>query len=357
MPDPIARLTVDLDAVAHNAAACARASGSTVAPVVKADAYGLGAAAVARRLWVEGARTFFVARLEEGVGTREAIPQAEVYVLDGCTEGSAGALVEHRLKPVLNSLDQVARWSQAGGGFAGLHIDTGMNRLGLRVEEAQALAASPDRLRHVDLDLVMSHLACAGEPEHSMNAAQRDRFAAVAALFPGVRRSLANSGGCFLGESYGFDLVRPGIALYGGGPCGIPDARLKPVVTLDLPILQTRTVPKDETVGYSATWRAQQLSRIAILGGGYADGVLRSASPGAYASVDGRSCPIIGRISMDLIAIDVTDVPQAREGAYAQLLGPTLPIDAFAAAAGTLAYEVLTRLGPRIERRYAGGAA
>ena len=357
MPDPIARLTVDLDAVASNARACAAESGATVAPVVKADAYGLGAAAVARRLWAEGARTFFVARLAEGVGLREVSPQAEIYVLDGCTEGPAGALGDHRLKPVLNSLDQIARWSQAGGGFAGLHIDTGMNRLGLRAEEAQALAASPDRLRHVDLDLMMSHLACAGEPEHPMNALQRDRFAAAAERFPGVRRSLANSGGCFLGAAYGFDLVRPGVALYGGGPSGSPDARLRPVVTLELPIVQTRTVPKGETVGYSATWRAQQLSHIAILGGGYADGVLRSASPGAYASVDGRRCPIIGRISMDLIAIDVTDAPAAREGVFAQLLGPHLPIDDFAAAAGTLAYEVLTRLGPRIERHYVGATA
>lgn len=357
MLEPNARLTIDLDAVAHNARVCAGLSGATVAPVVKADAYGLGAAAVASRLWAEGARTFFVARLAEGVGLREALPQAEVYVLDGCTEGSAGALADHRLKPVLGGLDQVARWSQAGGGFAGLHVDTGMNRLGLRVEEGQALAASPDRLRHVDLDLVMSHLACAGEPEHPMNAMQRDRFAAVAALFPGVRRSLANSGGCLLGADYGFDLVRPGVALYGGGPRGTPDSRLKPVVTLDLPILQTRTVPKGETVGYAATWTSQRLSRIAILAGGYADGVLRSAAPGAYASVDGRRCPIIGRISMDLIAIDVTDAPTARDGGFAQVIGPDQPIDDLAAAAGTLAYEVLTRLGPRIERRYVGATA
>ena len=352
-----ARLTIDLDAMAHNARVCAEVSGSRVAPVVKADGYGLGAAAVAGRLWDEGARSFFVARAQEGAALRTCLPEAEIFVLDGCVEGSAEALAAHRLKPVLNSLDQIARWSQAGGGFAGLHIDTGMNRLGLRVEEAEALAASPDRLRHVDLDLVMSHLACAGEPQHPMNADQRDRFASVAERFPGVRRSLANSGGCYLGAAYGFDLVRPGVALYGGGPCGSPDARLKPVVTLDLPILQTRTVPKGETVGYSATWRAQELSRIAILGGGYADGVLRSASPSAYASVDGRGCPIIGRISMDLIAIDVTDAPAAREGGFAQLLGPDLLVDDFAAAAGTLAYEVLTRLGPRIERHYLGATA
>ena len=358
VPDPTPRLSVDLDAVAANARTCAALSGAEVAPVVKADAYGLGAEAVARRLAAEGARSFFVARLSEGVALRRVLSgAAEIFVLDGCVEGAAFALVEHRLTPVLNSLDQIARWESAGGGAAALHVDTGMNRLGLRMEEADALASSPDRLRRTDLTLLMSHLACAGEAEHPMNPKQRDRFCDVAARFGDLRLSLANSGGCFLGAEYGFDLVRPGVALYGGGPCDAPDDRLAPVVTLDLPIVQTRTVPQGETVGYACAWTAPALSRIAIVQGGYADGVLRSASPGAYAKVGEQLCAMIGRISMDLIAIDVSDAPEAREGGYARLLGPDLPVDRLAAASGTLAYEILTRLGPRLERRYIGRAA
>lgn len=350
-----ARLTVDLEALAANFALVRGvAEAAEVAPVVKADAYGLGLSQVAPRLWAEGARAFFTARLAGGVALRELLPSAEIWVLDGCTPGADSTLIERRLKPVLSSAEQVARWSQARGGPAALHIDTGMNRLGLRPEEAGDLAAAPDRLRGVTVELVMSHLACASEPAHPMNARQRAAFIDAASRFPNARRSLANSAGVFLGEGYAFDLVRPGIALYGGGPLGVEDARLRPVATLELPILQLRTVPAGETVGYGATWAAPEARRIAILGGGYADGVLRSGSSSAYATVNGRRCPVIGRISMDLLAIDATDCEGVAEGDRAQLFGPDAPLDSFAAACGTLAYEVLTRLGPRLERVYLG---
>lgn len=352
------RLTVDLDTLIANLATVrALAPAAEVAPVVKANAYGLGVTQVALRLWAEGARSFFTARIAGGEALRDLLPNAEIWVLDGCTEGSADRLIEARLKPVLNSLEQVARWAAARGGKAALHIDTGMNRLGLRPEEAAALAVSPDRLRGIEVELVMSHLACASEPAHPLNTAQRDAFADAAALFPNARRSLANSAGTFLGADFAFDLVRPGIALYGGGPCGAPDDRLQPVATLELPILQVRTVEAGETVGYGATWTAPETRRAAILGGGYADGVLRSGSPGAYAMLDGRRCAVIGRISMDLLAIDVTDVPVVHGGDLAQLFGPLAPLDDFATACGTLAYEVLTRLGPRLQRVYRGTAA
>jgi alanine racemase len=350
-----ARLTVDLDALAANHAVLRAAAGpAEVAPVVKADAYGLGALEVSRRLWAEGARSFFVARLAEGVALREAVPQAEIWVLDGCPEGAQAALRDHDLKPVLNSLDQAARFQASGGGPAAVHVDTGMNRLGVTAGEAAALAQSPDRLRGVEIELVMSHLACASDPASAMNMAQRSAFAASSALFPRARRSLANSAGTFLPGDFAFDMVRPGVALYGGGPFGASDARLRAVATLELPILQLRTVRPGETVGYGATFTAPEMRRLAIVAGGYADGVLRSGSSHAHASVDGRRCAVIGRISMDLLALDVTDCEGVREGDPAQVIGPLAPLDDLAAACGTLAYEILVRLAPRASRRYVG---
>ncbi len=352
-----ARLIVDLDALAANHALLRGLAGAAeVAPVVKADAYGLGAAAVATRLWGEGARSFFVARLSEGIALRAILPKADIWVLDGCPEGAQARLGEHSLKPVLNSLDQIARFQASGGGDAALHIDTGMNRLGLRPEEAEALANAPDRLRGVEIEMVMSHLACASEPDHPMNMLQCNTFENAAQHFGRARRSMANSAGVFLGADYAFDCVRPGIALYGGGPLGVTDVRLVPVATLELPILQLRTVRPGETVGYGATWTAPETRRLAIAGGGYADGVLRSGLRAAYASLDGRRCAVIGRISMDLLALDVTDHPGAREGGFVQMFGPDAPIDDLASASGSLAYELLVRLAPRAQRRYVGAA-
>ena len=231
-------------------------------------------------------------------------------------------------------------------------IAPGLNRLGLAPDEARALAVSTDRLRGVELTLVMSHLACADRPGHPMNAAQRDRFVAAAADFPRARRSLAASDGLFLGPDYAFDLVRAGVCLYGGGPQGRPDDRIRPVATLEAPILQVRHVAAGETVGYGAGFTAERPLRAAVVACGYADGVLRSGSGAAYGSLAGRRCPAIGRISMDLMVFDVTGRPEARAGAWMQLIGPDLPVDEAAAAAGTIAYELLVRLGGRSERRY-----
>lgn len=351
-----ATLTVDLDALTHNHGVLrALAGGARVAPVVKADGYGLGAAPVARRLLAEGAETFYVARVLEGVRLRQALgADPAIHVLDGCPDAdAAGALVGATLTPVLSSLDQVELWSRAKGFEAALMVDTGMNRLGLRAEEAQALAASPDRLRHVEVRAVLSHLACAEEVDHPMNAAQRARFAPAADAFPGARRSLANSAGCLL-DGYAFDEVRPGIALYGGGPRAAPDARFRAVATLEAPILQVRTVPRGETVGYGAAFTAPETLRLAVVAAGYADGVLRAGAPGLYGFLDGRRLPVLGRISMDLLALDASDLPAARPGARVQLLGPEVNVDEAAAACGTIAYELLTRIGPRVERRYVG---
>lgn len=350
---PRITLTVDLTALAGNYAMLARqAGGAEVAPVVKADAYGLGAAQVAERLWAEGAKSFFVARLEEGEALRAALGparQAAIYVLDGALSGGGMRLKAANLIPVLNSPSQVEEY---GSGPAALHIDTGMNRLGFRLEEIEALLTSPDRLGRIEVGLVISHLACAGEPEARMNAQQVGHFRRARALFPQARASLANSAGTFLGQDFAFDMVRPGITLYGGGPFETPDGHVAPVVTVTAPILQVRAVNTGESIGYGAAYTAEYPRRIAIVGMGYADGILRTSSPTGSVWFAGALRPLLGRVSMDLIAIDVTGVDEARPGAMVEIIGPNRLLDEAAADAGTIAYEVLARLGARAERVY-----
>ena len=355
-----ARLTIDLDALAANHAALrARAGGTELAPAVKADGYGLGAARVADRLWAEGVRSFYVARLSEGVALRQALGDrdATIYVLDGATPGSGDALEGANLIPVLNSLPQIEAWNapaRAGRLKAALHIDTGMNRLGLRPEELKVLVGATDRLKRLDLDLVISHLACADEPSHPLNARQLERFEDAVALLPNARKSLANSAGLFLGEAYRFDQARPGISLYGGGPENVPHPEIRAVATVEAPILQVRVVPRGESVGYGAGWTASDTTRVAIVAAGYADGVPRAAYPRGAVWFDGARRPMLGRVSMDLIAVDITDCDAARPGAMVELFGQNLPIDEAASAAGTSAYEFLTRLTLRATRRYVG---
>jgi alanine racemase len=354
-------LTVDLDALAANYAALAReARGAEVAPAVKADGYGLGAGPVARRLWAEGARRFFVARLSEGESLRAELGEtraATIHVLDGAA--GAERLLAAGLSPVLNSAAEVEAWTacahRLGRRLAcAVHIDTGINRLGMRLDEAQALLTAPDRLDGLEVELVMSHLACADEADHPMNASQAAAFRRAAHLFPQARKSLANSAGVFLGEDFRFEVVRPGISLYGGGPLGVADARIAQVATLHASILQVRTVRPGESVGYGATWTAERPTRVALLAAGYADGVLRSLSGRGYGWLEGRDCPFLGRVSMDMIAVDVSDNAAARPGALVELLGANVPVDTVAQAAGTIAYEVLTRIAPRVTRRYLG---
>ncbi|AZS21254.1 MULTISPECIES: alanine racemase [unclassified Caulobacter] len=356
------RVTIDLDALAQNYAALrARAGDAEVAPAVKADAYGLGAAPVVDRLWAEGARSFYVARLAEGVALRQSLGdrEARIYVLDGATPGSGDTLEGAKLIPVLNSLPQVEAWNvQARSGRlrAALHVDTGMNRLGLRPEELKVLVGSVDRLKRLDLEMVVSHLACADQPEHPQNAKQLERFQEAAAMLPGVKRSLANSGGLFLSEAYRFDQARPGVSLYGGGPEGRPHPEIRPVATVEAPILQVRVVPRGESIGYGAGWTASDNTRVAIVAAGYADGVPRAAFPHGEVWFDGARRPMLGRVSMDLIAVDVTDCDAARPGAMVELFGANLPVDDAADAAGTTAYERLTRLTLRGVRRYVGAS-
>lgn len=345
MPSP-ATLTVDLNALAANFHTLQAVGGAPVHPVVKADSYGLGAAAVGRRLMAEGARTFFVARTSEGEALRAALGfDPDIYVLDGCAAGRAGRLRAARLKPVINTAAQLAEWRGAGGGSCGLQIDTGMNRLGFRPDDA------PEPFE--GLDLVLSHLACADDPAEPMNAHQRDAFAAIAGRYPGTIRSFANSGGAFLGPDYAFDALRPGICLYGGGPEGRPDGRIKAVATLTAEVLQVLEIPAGETVGYSRKFTAAGPTRVATCAAGYADGVLRSYSPEGRAFAGGALAPIVGRVSMDVCAVDVTGLEVA-VGDRVELFGPNRMIDDAATAAGTIAYELLTSVTARVPRIYVG---
>lgn len=357
-------LTIDLGALAANWRTLADlAAPAACAAVVKADAYGLGIAQAAPALWAAGARVFFVAVFEEGRKLRGLLPEATIYVLGGLLPGLGPDFAAHDLRPVLGSLPEVEEWrafcAQSGTSLpAALHVDTGMNRLGVSVAAALALAADGAGFTPA---LVMTHLACADAPDHPLTAIQKARFAQVAAAFPGVTASLANSAGTLTDASFHHDLVRPGIAMYGGIPMA-GGAPLRPAVRLEVPIIQVREAAAGETVGYGASQRLTRPSRIAILSLGYADGFLRAfgasdGSPGADAVVHGRRCPLVGRVSMDLTAVDVTDVPDATRGDMAVLLGEGIGVDELAAHGGTIGYEVLTSLGRRYRRVYLGGAA
>ncbi len=362
------RLTVDLAAIRANYRLLAtRAAPAECAAVVKANAYGLGVEHVAPALWEAGARTFFVAHIGEARVLRGVLPEALIYVLNGLTPGAADILIEIQARPVLGSLSEIEEWAafekdRGMPGEAALHIDTGMNRLGLRLGEAETVGEifRAGRLGFTP-SLVMSHLAVGDEAEHPLTRKQLADFRNVAALFPGVPASLANSAATLTGGDFRFDLCRPGIALYGGNPApGAPNP-LQPVVTLDARIAQIRRVPAGEGVGYGAVETLARASTLAVIALGYADGFLRAAGSsdakkGAHAVIAGTRCSLVGRVSMDLIAVDITDLPEGAvsPGDFATFLGAGISVDEVAGHAGTIGYEVLTRIGPRSVRVHTG---
>lgn len=344
-----ARLTIDLDSIAANWERLAQHSTSETGATIKADAYGLGVAPVARRLARAGARQFFIALAEEGATIRQAVGAGpEIYIYSGHMEGDAQTIRNLGLIPLVNSAEQLARHLEALPGHPfGIQLDSGMNRLGMEPAE---WAAVRDLALQSGPRLVMSHLACADDPDHEMNARQRDNFRAMTDGCD-VPRSLAATGGILMGESYHFDLCRPGIGLFGGAP--FTDAY--PVVSAELPVIQLRDLAAGETVGYGCTWTAAKPTRIATLAAGYADGILRHLSNRATVWAGGVPCPVVGRVSMDLLTVDVTHLPEPPD--MLELLGAHQGIDDLAETAGTIGYEILTALGARYRRRYLGQTA
>lgn len=356
--DHAGRLTVDLAALQRNWRHLAGLSeGAEAGAVVKADGYGLGLEPVAKALWEAGARTFFVAHAHEGERLRAARGEAVIYVLNGLPPGGADRMLATQLRPVLGSMAELDEWLAHPNDEkpAALHVDTGMNRLGLSPGEAEGLSGSGRDLSCIAL--LMSHLACADEADHALTARQADTFARLRRHFPDMPASLANSAGILRG-GLAHDLTRPGIALYGASALAEPSA-LETVAYLHAPVIQLRDVAAGETVGYGATWTARRPTRAAILSAGYADGFVRAAGSsdderGHVAWHDGQALPLIGRISMDLIAVDATDTPNLMRGDMVELLGPHAHVDHAARAAGTIGYEFLTGLGRRYERIYRG---
>jgi alanine racemase len=361
-------LNVDLDAIVANWRKLEKtAVPAECAGVIKADGYGCGAGPVARALAGAGCKTFFVASLDEARAARAAVPQAALYVLDGFFQNCGDAYAKIDARPVIGDLNELAEWDvfcrrSGWAGGAAIHIDTGMNRLGLTLAEAQGIIPRINAGDH-GIALVMSHLACAELLNHPLNAKQLAGFREIASLFAGVPASLSNSSGVFLGAQFQFDMVRPGAALYGINPTPEADNPMQPVIELKARIVQVRNVEKGETVGYGGTWTARRSTKLAIVSAGYADGYFRAGSSndgtrGAEVVVAGKRCPVAGRVSMDLIAVDVTDLDKsaARRGHMVTLIGEGITVDELAHHFGTIGYEVLTSLGPRYARVYKGGA-
>src|SRR5438874_4972731 len=361
-------LTIDLDAIVANWRKLEKtAVPAECAAVIKADAYGCGADPVARALARAGCKTFFVATLEEARAARAALRSAVIYVLDGFLQNCGDTYAKIDARPVIGDLNELAEWDvfcrrSGWRGGSAINIDTVMNRLGLTLAEAPGIIPRITAGDH-GITLVMSHLVSAELLNNPANARQLTAFREIASVFSGVPASLANSSGIFLGAQFQFDLVRPGCALYGVNPTPEADNPMQPVVDLKARIVQIRNVERGESVGYGGTWTARRPTKLAIIAVGYADGYFRAASSndgtrGAEVIVAGKRCPVAGRVSMDLIAIDITDLPPnaARRGHMVTLLGEGITVDELAHHFGTIGYEVLTSLGPRYARVYKGGA-
>lgn len=365
------RLTIDLGAIVANWRDLdVRSRPGRAAAVVKADAYGLGADRVVPALAEAGCDTFFVALPAEGVAVRRLAPDARVFVLCGVWQWSVATMRDAGLIPVLSSSDQIGLWAKAGQGApCAIHVDTGMNRLGLAVDEALALAGDRGLRAQLNIVHVMSHFACADTPNHRLNRWQAESFQRVAGAFQSDESSLSNSGGVLAGGALGYQLTRPGIALYGGAARADAPNPMRAVVTLEARIVQVRHARAGDTVSYGATQRLARDTRIAIASVGYADGYPRCGSgtgvplrdvvpDGMCGAVGGQCVPLLGRVTMDLTCFDVTDVADAAlTDGWIELVGPTIALDEAARACGTIGYEILTRLGQRYGRRYVEAGA
>ena len=340
-----ARLRIDHRALVANYHTFRQAAAGAVGAVVKADAYGLGAIATSRALAAAGCRHLFVARAAEGAALRLALAEPAIHVLEGALPETIDALLEHRLNPVLNSPEQLALWGATAPEAITAHVDTGMNRLGFPFD------VSPQAFAGFEVGLLITHLACADEPKHPLNALQLERIERLRQRFPGIALSIGNSAGVLNGADFQGDLARPGIGLYGGNPWARRPNPMRPVATLEAQVLQVREVGPGETIGYGASHQAARRMWVAVIGIGYADGLPRLLSSGGEVFAKGRRCPMLGRVSMDLTAIDATGVG-LKAGDWVEVFGPNLPVDELAARANTIAYEILTGISRRVERRY-----
>ena len=354
-------LTIDLGALRDNYLSLkARAPGAVTSAVVKANAYGLGADVVAPVLYDAGCRHFFVAHIDEALALRLRIPgDAALFVLNGLQPGNETSCAAMNITPVINSLEQLAQWAAHAATLskplpAALQIDTGMSRLGMAPQELETLKTSPHLLDGIDITFVMSHLACADEPDNAANADQLSVMRKAMQMFPDAPVCFANSGGIFLGADYHNAVMRPGIALYGGAPSSVRPNPMKPVVQLDVAVVQTRTVPAGTLVGYGGSLRTTGETRLATLAAGYADGLPRSLSNSGAAYFNGVRLPIAGRVSMDSMSIDISALPEGTltHGSLVQLIGTDQSLEDIAEDAGTIAYEILTGLGHRYRRTY-----
>jgi len=364
-------LQVDLDALRANWAllAARTAHATECSAVVKAEAYGLGLEAVIGAVRREGCRTFFTATLREAQRIRQTAPEATIYVLDGLLPGAAKSYAEAELRPVLSSWQEIEEWATFCRDTrqqlpAAIHVDTGMNRLGLSLAELRERSNLPEPVAHFELALVMSHLACADTPSHPLNARQKALFDEARSLLPEAPASLANSGGVLLGEEFHYDVVRPGIALYGGNPLEDGPNPMQPVIRLLARVLQVRDVQAGDTIGYGAAHTVTAPTRTATIAYGYADGYPRAMSVRALrsdahvtptmATIGGTTAPLVGRISMDLVTLDVSSVPidLVQRGSWVELAGNGITVDDLAARAGTIGYEILTNIGRRSHRIY-----
>ena len=342
-----ARLRVNRDALAGNYRVYRAAATGQCGAVVKADGYGTGLAQAASVFKGLGCRHFFVATASEGMALRDVLPDDAIYVLEGVLADTARAVADAGLIPVINHGEQLTVWAPHREREIAVHVDTGMNRLGFSSAVGAAMFGG------FRVSLLMTQLACADDPDNPRNETQARRFASVAERFPGVATSIGNSAGSLMGRRFQGDLVRPGIALYGANPWSNRPNPVQPAVTLEARILQLRDVRAGAAVGYGATWHSDRPRRLAVLGLGYADGLPRRLSNCGEAVVRGKRCPIVGRVSMDLTVVDVTDT-DAAVGDWAELFGPSLPVDDVAEKAGTIAYELLTAISPRVARVYEG---
>ncbi|MFA5898712.1 MAG: alanine racemase [Hyphomicrobium sp.] len=359
-------VSIDLAQIRANWRALAkRVAPAGCAAVVKADAYGLGAARVIPALYQAGCRNFFVATLAEAKSALAFAPGATVYVLDGILPGSAAELAAMSARPVITSIEEAQAWAAVAGregsssAALALHVDTGLNRLGMDEAELDGLLADVALVNQLDIALVMSHLACADDAAHQMNREQLGTFRRLSGKLPKARASLAASDGLMLGKDFHFDLVRPGYAIYGGQATSQRICPVEPVVRVSARILQVHDIPAGARIGYSASYRAATPRRIATIAAGYADGVFRHASApdgevGGAVYMRGKLAPIVGRVSMDLITVDITVVggPAPERGEFVDLVGPYLPLETVGHNAHSIGYEVLTRLGTRFHRHY-----